>query len=123
MSDERRVRPMTDECATKCGRPVWKWRLCRECLMPLAGACLGKSRIGPGWAKQAHPGCVIYDCLVCGHRHVGAVAGHSAERDEAVTAVIQALKSRGNGWILKQLADGWRFMDRTAWKTGQRLSA
>jgi hypothetical protein len=112
-------------CAAGCPESSGEYGLCGRCEHLLAGLCLGKKR---HWRKRnaqlaaadGGPTEKSYQCDVCMNYHVGHLTGHSEELQEARRDVIRRLRQRGNGALLTQLADQWRWVSRARWKAGRR---
>lgn len=105
-------------CRTGCGEEAVRWHLCRLCGQLLAGECLGKRRhINERYAKRcAWATQIVYPCNTCGGWHVGKALPNREALDAARVAVVAALRRTGNGWVLTQVSEEFRYLNRNEWK-------
>lgn len=116
------------ECIAKCGREAYRWRLCLQDGVRLAGCCYGKRRwsrvngargaIRDHRVKTMHP----YPCPVCSFWHTGHVTEQTQQYMREALEIVQAIRRAGNGFALGMLADQWARLDkhdRMAWKLGR----
>lgn len=110
-----------EPCRTGCGEAAARWHLCKLCGRLLASECLGKRQhlsekyaLQRAWTTQT-----AYPCNVCTRWHVGKVLPNLPELTAARVAVVGALRRTGNGWVLTQISEEFRHLNRNAWKAGR----
>lgn len=117
---------MSDECIAGCGREAFRWRLCLQDGIRLAGCCYGKKR----WYRPNGAWLAIkdnrsttmrpYPCPVCSLWHTGHPTNEAYVRE--AEEIVRAIREAGNGFALGMLADQWERLDkhdRMAWKLGR----